>query len=113
MRFYWLIVGTLSVWRVTHLLAAEDGPWRLVARVRRRAGEGFFAELLDCFYCLSLWIAVPVAWLIGEDWKERALLWFALSGGAILLQRATVQSNTVLSATYHEDADDDDMLRKK
>lgn len=108
------MVGTLSVWRVTHLFAAEDGPWQLLARARRRAGEGFFAELLDCFYCISFWIAAPVAWLIGEDWKERALLWFALSGGAMLLERVTVRSNAALPAAYHEDPENGDgMLRKE
>jgi hypothetical protein len=113
-RVYWLIIGTLSVWRVTHLFAAEDGPWRVLAWFRRRAGKGSFAELLDCFYCLSLWIAAPVAWLIGEGWKERALLWLALSGGAIILERATAPNIAAPPAAYHEDPEDDDgMLRKE
>ena len=113
MRFYWLIIGTLSVWRVTHLLAAEDGPWQVMVRLRRHAGEGFFGELLDCFYCLSIWIAVPVAVLIGEGWRERVLLWLALSGGAILLERATARFEPV-PARYIEDVEDDDgMLRKE
>ena len=89
-RFYWLIIGVLSVWRVTHLLVAEDGPGQILVKLRRRAGEGFFASLLDCFYCLSLWIAAPLAWLLGQGWKERGLLWLSLSAGAILLERATV-----------------------
>jgi hypothetical protein len=110
---YWFIIGTLSVWRVTHLLAAEDGPWRLVVRLRRRAGEGFFGELLDCFYCLSLWIAAPVAWVIGGSWKERVLLWLALSGGAILLERTTDRSSVVAAQYYEEREDDDGMLRKE
>ncbi len=114
MRFYWLMIGTFSVWRVAHLFAAEDGPWQLLARFRRRAGEGFFAALLDCFYCLSLWIALPVAGLIGEDWKESVLLWLALSGGAILLERVTVQRQMVPPAAYHEASEEDDgMLRKE
>ena len=113
MRFYWLIIGTLSVWRVTHLLAAEDGPWQVMVRLRRQAGEGFFAELLDCFYCLSIWIAAPVAWLIGEGWRERMLLWLALSAGAILLERAT-RASELVPARYIEDVEDDDgMLRKE
>ena len=110
MRFYWLIIGTLSVWRVTHLLAAEDGPWQVMVRLRRQAGSGFFAELLDCFYCLSIWIAAPVAVLIGEGWREQGLLWLALSGGAILLERVTAEPR----AQYIEDVEDDDgMLRKE
>ena len=28
------ILCTLALWRVTHLLAAEDGPWDLIARLR-------------------------------------------------------------------------------
>ena len=84
-----------------------------MVRLRRQAGEGFFAELLDCFYCLSIWIAAPVAVLIGEGWREVILLWLALSGGAIVLERATARSELV-PAQYIEDVEDDDgMLRKK
>jgi hypothetical protein len=89
MRFYWLTLGILAVWRITHLLNAEDGPWDFLVRFRRLAGNGFWGSLLDCFYCLSLWIAAPFAWLLGNDWKERILLWPALSGGAILAERLT------------------------
>jgi hypothetical protein len=114
MRFYWLIVGTFSVWRVTHLLVAEAGPWQLLVRLRRRAGAGCFAALFGCFYCMSLWIAMPVACLIGEAWKERILLWFALSGGAIFLERATTRSNMPPPASYDEEMEEDDgVLRKE
>lgn len=85
-----------------------------MARLRRRAGDGFIAGLLDCFYCLSLWIAAPVAGVIGEGWAECILLWLALSGGAIFLERLTTQSNTAPPARYYEDVGDDDgMLRKE
>jgi hypothetical protein len=87
--FYWLTLGILGVWRVTHLLAAEDGPWDAIARIRFLLGNGMWGRLIDCFYCLSLWVAVPFAWLLGESARERVLLWLALSGGAILLKRVT------------------------
>ena len=113
-RFYWFVIGMLSVWRVTHLLAVEDGPWHILARLRRRAGDGSFATLLDCFYCLSLWLAAPIAWMIGDGWKERTLLWLAFSGGAILLERATSWGATVPPAVYREEKEsDDELLRKK
>jgi uncharacterized protein DUF1360 len=89
--FYWLILGILGVWRVTHLLAAEDGPWDAIARIRLRLGHGVWGRLLDCFYCLSLWIAAAFAWTLGASVKESLLLWLAMSGGAILLERATAQ----------------------
>ena len=83
---YGFLLGILSVWRITHLLHAEDGPWDVVVHLRRRAGEGFWGQLLDCFYCLSVWIAAPFALLLGRKPGERFLLWTALSAGAIMLE---------------------------
>lgn len=108
--FHALAVGVLCVWRVTHLLAVEDGPWNAAARLRRRAGTGFWGGLVGCFYCLSLWTAAPVAAVLAADWREGLLLWPALSGGAILLQRATAP---VPPALYHEDEEDDDELLRR
>ncbi len=102
MKFYWLALGALSVWRITHLLAKEDGPWDLLVRLRQAAGSGFWGNLLDCFYCLSLWIAIPFAWWIGDGWRERLLLWPALSGATILLERVTRHPD-VPPAVYRED----------
>lgn len=108
MRFYWLIISALAVWRLTHLLAAEDGPWDVFVRIRRKIGDGFWGWLLDCFYCLSLWIAAPFAYLVGESLRERLMLWLALSAGAILIERGT--SKEVGSPPYFEDGGQDDAL---
>lgn len=102
MRFYWLALGILAVWRLTHLFAAEDGPWDAMARLRRALGSGFWGKLAACFYCLSLWVAAPVAAWLGESWPERLLLWPALSAGAILLERAT----GIEPPVYREDGDE-------
>jgi hypothetical protein len=84
-----IVVGVLAVWRVTHLLHAEAGPANLLSHLRRATGTGLVAELFDCFYCLSLWVALPAAVLLGSDRRERLLLWLGLSGGAILCERVT------------------------
>ena len=112
MQSYWLALGILSVWRVTHLMNAEDGPWDFVVLLRRRSGTGFWASLLDCFYCLSLWIAAPLAYFIGSRWFERLLLWLALSAGAILLERV-VPERPVASPFYSEDQEDTNVLRQE
>lgn len=112
MRFYWLLLGVLCVWRLTHLLQAEDGPWDLVVRLRTRMGEGFWGRLLDCFQCLSLWIAAPIAFYLGEGVWERLLLWPAISGGAILLQRATNREQVVPAPYFEEEGVDDAVLRR-
>jgi hypothetical protein len=84
-----LTIAVLATWRLTHFLWSEDGPWNVSAVLRRLAGRGFFGTLLDCFYCLSLWVAAPAAWLISSRWVDAVLLWLAISGGAILLERVT------------------------
>jgi hypothetical protein len=112
-KFYWAVLGVLCVWRMTHLLQAEDGPWNVVVRLRRSVGNGFWGSLLDCFYCLSLWIAVPVALTAGQGWRERLLLWPALSGAAILLERVTAVRTAPASGIYVEDEEVDDVLRQR
>ncbi len=111
MSFEWLGLGVLCVWRVTHLLVVEEGPWRSVARLRAVASSGFWGGLFDCFYCLSLWVSLPLGLLIGTNWPERVVLWPALSAGAILLERATARAGDPQSAAYAEDEDKDGMLR--
>lgn len=111
MSFYWLLLGVLAVWRLTYLLHAEDGPWDLARRLRRAAGRRFWGRLLDCFYCLSLWVAAPFAAFLGRDGAERLLLWPALSAGAILLLRATERTLLSPPALYYEE--DDDVLRRE
>jgi hypothetical protein len=110
MRYYWFILGVLGVWRVTHLLQAEDGPWDVVIRLRRFAGQSMWGSLLDCFYCLSLWVALPFAFGIGDTTKERALLWLALSAGAILLERLTMRQESHPQTSFQEN---DHVLRQQ
>jgi len=82
-----LVVGVLAVWRVTHLLQAEDGPWDLCVRLRRAAGHGMLGRMLDCFHCLSLWISIPAAAILAHTVVSGVFLWLGLSGGAIILER--------------------------
>ena len=103
MEFYWLALGILSVWRIAHFFHAEDGPWELSVRLRRLAGGGFWGKLLDCFYCLSFWIAAPFAYWLGDSWGERVLLWLSLSAGAIILERITNRKAKAPPAPYRED----------
>ena len=113
MRWYWLVIGILCTWRISHLLASEDGPGRIVARLRRRAGRGFWGELMDCFYCLSLWVAAPLAILLGEGPRHTALLWLALSGGASLAERVTArESGSRAQYSEHSQGGDDGLLRQ-
>lgn len=84
----WLrfLLAVLAVWRVTHLLHVEHGPWGVIARGRAAAGRLGLGEVFRCFYCLSLWTAAPAAFLIASSWPVRGVAWLALSAGAILVE---------------------------
>jgi Protein of unknown function (DUF1360) len=103
MSWFYFITSILAVWRLTHLLGKEDGPFDLIFLMRKKAGIGFFASLLDCFYCLSIWIALPFGIWLGPTWPEKLLMWLALSGAACLLEQATTKSNFPGKTEYHED----------
>jgi len=101
----WLafVLGTFSVWRITHLFNAEDGPWDLFVRFRRLLGNGFFGQLTDCFYCLSLWVAFPFALVLGQSWPEKILFWWAMSGAAVLLQRFSEKEKPIVHPNQFEE----------
>jgi len=94
-------IASLAVWRVTHLLNAEQGPWGLCARLRQWAGQGLLGQALACFYCLSFWVALPlVPWLTMQP-ASALVAWFGLSGAAILLQRLSDRAPP--AAAWHEE----------
>ncbi|HET7435693.1 MAG TPA: hypothetical protein VFN10_13375 [Thermoanaerobaculia bacterium] len=84
-------LAVLAVWRVTHLIVAEDGPWDVFRLLRRATAAVRLERLASCFYCASVWIAVPFALLLGRDWRSLVITIPALSGGAILAERLTAR----------------------
>jgi hypothetical protein len=80
-------LAALATWRVTHLLAAEDGPGAVVFRLRRMLGSGWLGALADCFNCLSLFVAAPAALFVSREPVVWGFAWLGLSGGACLLER--------------------------
>jgi hypothetical protein len=81
-------LGVLATWRLTHLLAEEDGPADVVVRVRARLDHGPLGPLMDCFACMSVWVAAPLAVATAPRARVAPLHWLAMSGAACLLERA-------------------------
>jgi hypothetical protein len=67
------MIAALAVWRLSHLLAAEDGPWDVIARIRRAL----------------VWISIPFAFFIADWMLDRFVVWLALSGAASLANKFT------------------------
>jgi len=68
-------------------------------------GDGVLGRLFDCFYCLSLWVALPPAILIGSGWIERLLYWLAISGAACLAERFSAAPEAAIPAIQFLEGD--------
>ena len=108
-----LVLAVLATWRLTHLLAREDGPADLIARARSALGDGLWGRMLDCFNCLSLWVAAPISLWVAASALDAFLVWLAVSGAACLCER--IGQPDVLMQTLPEAnlGQDDGMLRPK
>lgn len=104
-------LAVLATWRVTHLLASEDGPADLIARIRARLGEGIAGKLMDCFNCLSFWTAAPAALFVTRNVWDWVLVWLALSGGACLLERLGREPLVIEPASGPEEGESSHVLR--
>ncbi len=105
------VLGALATWRISHLISKEDGPGDIFSKMRLSARSRFWETLLSCFYCVSVWVAAPIAVFAGAGWKEQLLLWPALSGAAILLERATSRSDMPANGFYIEEMEGEHVLR--
>src|SRR5579863_3947726 len=93
-----IVLAVLATWRVTHLLASADGPADIIVRFRSLLGRSIFGQLMDCFNCLSLWIAAPAALFVTRKPLDWLMTWLAVSGAACLLDRL-VKDQVAISMT--------------
>jgi hypothetical protein len=107
------ILAALATWRVTHLLAEEDGPADLIVRLRAWLGDRFAGRLMDCFMCLSLWVAALAAVAVTQKPLDWLLAWLALSGAACLLERLGREPVVVASVLRELQGESKHVLRSE
>lgn len=92
------VLAALAVYRLSELVALDDGPFQIFARLRRWAGvhpddliRENLAELIHCPYCLGVWfgamLVVPAVW---PTWPgDLILAVLGLAGAQSLLTGVT------------------------
>ena len=80
-----LTIAVLASWRVTHLIAKEDGPGNIIYKIRKLLGSSFLGTLMDCYKCVSVWVALPFAYYIISPSVDFVVVWLAISAGTCLL----------------------------
>ena len=106
-------LAALATWRFTHLLVVEDGPRNAIGRLRSGLSGTILGEALDCFYCSSLLVSIPLAVLLGRTVLDYILLWPGLSAAAIFLENVSA-SLAPPAANYVEQEDlNHELLREE
>lgn len=98
-----LIIFGLATWRVASLLVREDGPMYLFQYIRKMAGiqhdgdgvpymipSNFFAQVLSCVWCASLWVG---AWFYG--------MWFLFPESTTIIATALALSTMAIIIDRH------------
>ena len=94
----WFIIISLAVWRFTHMLQNEQGPANIITKFRdfitKKDGDEFedpdslWTQGFLCFYCLSMWVAIPAAIFLSHNLIEFFGYWFGISAAAIFINLA-------------------------
>lgn len=93
MTWLWLTIGALAAYRVGLMVSEEAGPFAIFTRLRNRwtDDEDWKATGIRCLRCVSFWAALAVAGglvaLGRATLFELPLLWLALAGAAILIDK--------------------------
>lgn len=91
----------LATWRLSSLFVNEPGPFEIFAKLRAVLGVTYdeytnckssgLATIFCCIYCMSIWVSLPLAIVIGIYRGDSPLIvgvdWLAFSAGAIIVEK--------------------------
>jgi hypothetical protein len=95
-----ILVFGMATWRISALLTKETGPFHIFEKLRKHAGivhdadglvvmipHKFFAELLSCVWCASIWVGSfwVIFWFVSPTISTLCALPFGISAIAIIV----------------------------
>lgn len=89
----WIALATLTVYRVSHMLALEDGPFDLFITWREWIGTDLQRTWIQrgfgCPACISFWAALATTILIANSYPTNfigfMLIWLGTAGATLFL----------------------------
>lgn len=95
MNWFILLLAGLAVFRLSELIAVDNGPGDIFLSLRHyiasNAKLGPFSGLVECFYCASIWMSLLVTiglWLVGAIPGNLSFLWWmGIAGLAGIIYR--------------------------
>jgi hypothetical protein len=90
----WLVVCILASWRVSYMLAQEDGPADIFSRFQQWAAKrsSWIGRGLACALCTGVYVSLAIT-LIAlpllpiTDWRSFVLIYGCVVGGQAIIQK--------------------------
>ncbi len=93
MDIFYIVLAALATFRVSRMIALEEGPFSLFSKLRDRFTQRtWVGRGLACPMCLSFWVALVFAawWVWPATFANIGLFivaFLALSGAAVIIYR--------------------------
>lgn len=82
-----LLLAILGAYRLSHMIAIEDGPFDVFAMLRERIGQkSWIGRGLHCPLCISFWVSALFA-PTAPDMLGQAFYWLGVAGGCLALHK--------------------------
>lgn len=91
--WFGLVLSILAVYRISYLVAKEDGPFDLFMRIRHKTDSfdppsDWIGRGMRCILCISFWLSlIPAVGLFRGDVMEIISGWFGIAGGVLVLYK--------------------------
>lgn len=99
-----VVIASLAVYRVSYLIANEDGPFELAEKLRtwiymqwtankqKQQGNGWnhwTYRGINCPLCISFWLAWLAAWPISNNNLDYVYMSLGIAGAVLVMHRGT------------------------
>ncbi len=103
MDWFYFIVSALAVWRLTHLLAKEDGPFDVIFLLRKNIRRSVLCQIVRLFLLPEHLDCPAFRDLAGPGLDNQNNNLVCFIGAACLLEQGTTKNEGPKQAKYHED----------
>lgn len=89
MSWLWFILACLATYRISRMIAVEEGPFAVFYYMRERVGvKSWVGRGIACTLCVSAWIAWPIALLTPyATWQEYVLVALGSAAGTVIIHK--------------------------
>lgn len=82
-------MATLATYRISRMIALEDGPADVLSLLRERVGQSsWIGRGLHCVLCISFWLSWCIVWLLPlNSVSEYVLTALGIAGACVIIHK--------------------------